>query len=440
MHTQTGTPAEVRNAGRTSRPSDAAVSGPRRPGQDQISSWGACFKCGGTGHFAHECRSRAQVHEVTVDSDYEATWEIGEPVPVIEDAEQDTWGPGKRPRVGPESIGLTQGKSTAIGTYNLLCYFVSSPSPVEETRASGVVLKQAADEKAGIVRGGVSLVPGFGAQGMSAYGSVQKGLGPSPEGAGSGRENAGAGALSPPPPDKVPASVAVGPVRDRVLSEQGFCEHDSTDCEALTSHDEHGLTVRDPGVQASGGSLSTEEGRGHLLGLAVGAGPTLGGGCQQETGSSWASVNRGSAADGTGGHGHVSSCAKTLEELTLTGDPVSPRGQSSWGQQCQGVSSGGPRADCEVQVITQEMLGCLGVRDGPGARTEWGSQTNLLAENTSAPVKLGPPCSSKNQAGDGESVTVRMVGSVSLRAPMQVMDIEVMAVVDKYNVPRVPWK
>ena len=57
-------------------------------------------------------------------------------------------------------------------------------------------------------------------------------------------------------------------------------------------------------------------------------------------------------------------------------------------------------------------------------------QPNLPAENTSAPVKLEPPCSSENQAGDGESVTVRMVGSVSLRAPMQVMDIEVMAVVD----------
>ena len=25
-----------------------------------------------------------------MDSDYEATWEIGEPVPVIEDADQDT--------------------------------------------------------------------------------------------------------------------------------------------------------------------------------------------------------------------------------------------------------------------------------------------------------------------------------------------------------------
>ena len=32
----------------------------------------------------------SQVREVTVDSDYEATWEIGEPVPVEEDADQDT--------------------------------------------------------------------------------------------------------------------------------------------------------------------------------------------------------------------------------------------------------------------------------------------------------------------------------------------------------------
>ena len=156
---------------------------------------------------------------------------------------------------------------------------MSSPLPVGETWASGVVLNQVADEKAGTAGGGVSLVPGFGAQGMSACGSIQKGPGPSLEGVGSSRENAGAGALSPPSPDKVPASVGGGPVRDKAPAEQGFCDHDSADCEVVTSRGEHGQKVREPGVQASGGSSVIEEGRGHLFGLAVGAGPTLGGGC-----------------------------------------------------------------------------------------------------------------------------------------------------------------
>ena len=150
-----------------------------------------------------------------------------------------------------------------------------------------------------------------------------------------------------PPLDKVPASGG-GPVQDRPPSEPGFCVHDNTEYEAVTSHGEHGLTVRDPGVQASGGSSMTEEGWGHLFGLAVGAGPTLGGGCWQETGSSWAFVNRRSAADGTGGFEHMSSCGKTLEEVTLTGDWGSPRGQNSRGQHWHGVSTGGSRADCWV--------------------------------------------------------------------------------------------
>ena len=93
VHPQTGTRAEVKPVKRTlrtTRPCDPGSSGPRRPGQDQAGSWGACFKCGGSGHFARECSNRAQVREVTVDSDFEATWEIGEPVPVEGDADQDT--------------------------------------------------------------------------------------------------------------------------------------------------------------------------------------------------------------------------------------------------------------------------------------------------------------------------------------------------------------
>ena len=51
---------------------------------------GGCFKCGGAGHFSHECSSRAQVRGVTVDSNYDSpSLEIGEPVPVIKDADQD---------------------------------------------------------------------------------------------------------------------------------------------------------------------------------------------------------------------------------------------------------------------------------------------------------------------------------------------------------------
>ena len=273
---------------------------------------------------------------------------------------------------------------------------------MEEDRASGVVLRRCLPKRSELPSGGECLVLGHGAPGD----------------------------LTPSPSDKVPASVGGATVRDRVPSEQGFCVHDGTDCGAETSCGEHSLMVQDPGVQASEGSSVTEDGRGHSFGLAVGAGLTLGDGCWRETGSSWASVDRGSAADGTGGLGPVPSCGKTPEELTLTGDPGSPRGQSSRGQLRHGVSAGGSRADCGVPVITQEMLGCLGVRDGPGARMEWGSQSNLPAENTSVPAKLDPPCSSENQAGVEESVTVRMIGSVSLRAPMQVMDIEVMAVVD----------
>ena len=50
---------------------------------------GGCFKCGGAGHFSHECSSRAQVRRVIVDSNYDSPLEIGEPVPVIKDADQD---------------------------------------------------------------------------------------------------------------------------------------------------------------------------------------------------------------------------------------------------------------------------------------------------------------------------------------------------------------
>ena len=272
---------------------------------------------------------------------------------------------------------------------------------MEEDRASGVVLRRCLTKMLELPSRGECLVLGHEASGDLA--------------------------LS--PSDKVPASVGGATVRDRAPSEQGFCVHDGTDCEAETSCGEHSLMVRDPGVQASEGSSVTEDGRGHMFRLTVGAGLILGDGCWRETGSSWASVDRGSVADGTGRHGPVPSCGKTREELTLTGDPGSPRGQSSWGQLRHGVSAGGSKADCWVKAITQEMLGCLGVWDGPGARMEWGNQSNLPAENTSEPAKLDPPCSSENQAGV-ESVTVRMIGSVSLRAPMQVMDIEVMAVVD----------
>ena len=106
VHTQTGTRAEVKlveRTLRTTRPCDPRSSGPRRPGQDQTGSWGACFKCGGSGHFARECSNRVS-----------STWghcglglwgNLGDrgAHSCGRGCWPGHWGPGKLPGVGPRS-------------------------------------------------------------------------------------------------------------------------------------------------------------------------------------------------------------------------------------------------------------------------------------------------------------------------------------------------
>ena len=280
---------------------------------------------------------------------------------------------------------------------------------------------------------------GHGGQGRGACWVCPGGPGPPPIGVGSDRGAAGAGDLSPPHTMRVPELVGGTSVRDKIVhADQGPCVSDPADC-GKTSGGGHSLGVRDcPGMPASEGSAAEEEGTRALgqVGCEMRS-TTLGNGCWRETGSSWVSIDGGSVADQAGGCQGAPrwDAGRNSGSPRVPGGPGLPRGEDGTGPLEYRASTGGLRADCESLSITQDVLGCPGVRDCPGARTNWGNQRNLPqtedwngASHTTSVREPPPP--PRDEAGDLRPVTVRMVGSVALRVPMQVMGIEVMAVVD----------
>ena len=280
---------------------------------------------------------------------------------------------------------------------------------------------------------------GLGGQGQGACWACPGGLGPPPIGVGSDRGAAGAGDLSPPHTMRVPESVGGTSVRDKIVhADQGPCVSDPADC-GKTSGGGHGLGVRDcPGMPASEGSAAEEDGTRALgqVGCEMRS-TTPGNGCWRETGSSWVSIDGGSVADQAGGCQGAPrwDAGRNSRSPRVPGGPGLPRGEDGTGPLEYRASTGGLRADCESLSITQDVLGCPGGRDCPGARTNWGNQRNLPwtedwngASHTTSVREPPPP--PRDEAGDLRPVTVRMVGSMALRVQMQVMGIEVMAVVD----------